>query len=251
MKKLFDYKDFENKLNELGVYADGIGRFDNYLTDIQNDKKTLENFSKEINILKDIIINLDIEDIKFYNPYKDNENFYIDIDVNQYHTLSKSIERFLKNIEKYNETLYNKIIADYYNYDDTNLIFRFDVQIERNDFNKFHFPLSLPPFMKNLGLGKKIVLVSVLKFDYCLFRYSDSDELKMVVDSLVRRTDIFSFMKDKEVMIFKDDFNIINNILKNWLVDYNDVILDKDFLDKYKDEIIKDEFLKNLYKDKL
>lgn len=248
MKKLFDYKDFENKLNELGVYADGISRFDNYLTDIQNDKKTLKNFSKEINILKEKISNIDISDILIADYYKDNENYEIEF-TNKIGILLTSLKKYIRYIEENNEKLYDYIVLNYFN--DNYLNFRFDVQIERNDFNKFHFPLSLPPFMKNLGLGKKIVLASVLKFDYCLFRYSDSDELKMVVDSLVRRCDIFSFMKDKEVMIFKDDFNIINNILKDWLVDYNDVILDKDFLDKYKDEIIKDEFLKNLYKDKL
>lgn len=198
--------------------------------------------------MKEKISNIDISDILIADYYKDNENYEIEF-TNKIGILLTSLKKYIRYIEENNEKLYDYIVLNYFN--DNYLNFRFDVQIERNDFNKFHFPLSLPPFMKNLGLGKKIVLASVLKFDYCLFRYSDSDELKMVVDSLVRRCDIFSFMKDKEVMIFKDDFNIINNILKDWLVDYNDVILDKDFLDKYKDEIIKDEFLKNLYKDKL
>ena len=31
----------------------------------------------------------------------------------------------------------------------------YDIQIDRHNYNKLHFPIDLPNFLKNIGLGKK------------------------------------------------------------------------------------------------
>jgi hypothetical protein len=65
--------------------------------------------------------------------------------------------------------------------------------------------------------------------------------------------DVFSFMKEQNILIFKDDFDLIKTILPTFFIDdYNDkYTLDEYFFMKYKKEIINDEFLSELYKNKL
>jgi hypothetical protein len=247
---LNSFKKFSKKLNELALSDKDYSRFDTYIDDIEDDKKTLKNVDNELNSLKEELTNIDIDDIKLSdNKYKDNKNYEIIFhkDIN---FLIISIREFIMEIEEKSEKNYTKIIDLYFDSSRFNL--SFDVQIDRNNLNKFHFPIDLPSFLRNIGLGKKIILKSIKDFDYLLFTDNDdSYDLRFSVHSLIKRNDVFSFMKDKNLMIFKDDYDIIKDKLKEWFSnDYENYSLDVDFVKKYKDEILKDDFLNELYKNK-
>lgn len=244
------FKDFTKKLNELALSDEDYSRFDTYIDEISNDKKTLKNVDNELILLKNKLININYSNICFSNQkYNDNENYEI-IFENNIDELIFSVNKLINVIKNKNNKLYKKISNLYF---DGHINFSFDVQIDRNNFNKFHFPIELPSFLRNIGLGKKIILKSIQEFDYLLFmdKY-DSYDLRFSIDSLIKRIDIFSFMKDKNLMIFKDEFNIIKEKLKEWFdsYPYENYSLDVDFFKKYKDEIIKNSFLNELYKNK-
>ena len=58
-------------------------------------------------------------------------------------------------------------------------------------------------------------------------------------------------MKDSNIIIIKDNYNVITDKLKElYEYPYENYSLEIDFVKKYKDEILKDEFLNELYKKK-
>ena len=81
----------------------------------------------------------------------------------------------------------------------------------------------------------------------------DSLELKFAVHSITKMDDIFSFMKDYNILIIKDNYELVKNKLSEWFKSskFENFALDKNFLNKYRNNILNDVFLKNLYKDKL
>jgi len=244
------FKKYNDFLIEKALFKDGgFDRYDNYISEISDNKKTLENFDSEINLLISLFKDLDYTKIKFSNSkYRDKENYEI-IFTKNIDLLILPIKKFLSDIEDQNNELYTKILNTYFNGYEPN--FSFDIQIDRNNFNKFHIPVDLPNIFKNLGLGKKIVKAAVNKFEYLLITSTeDSFELKMVVHSISQMKDVFSFMKEKSILIFKNDFEIVKKVLIDFFTnDYNDnYTLDEDFLLTYKDKIIIDEFLSKLYK---
>jgi hypothetical protein len=249
---IMTFKQFTKKLNELALSNKDYSRFDNYIDNIKDNKKTLKNVDNELNSLKEELTNINIDDIYLTSLDKENENYRIlfNDSNSDLEALTDSIKIFLNVIRKENEKAYTKIIDLYFDSINHNLYF--DVQINRNNFNKFHFPIDLPPFLRNIGLGKKIIIKSIKDFNYLLFKDSeDSYDLRFSVHSLTERNDIFSFMKDKDLIIFKDDFKIIQSKLKEWFsLGYENYSLDVDFVKKYKDEILKDDFLNELYKNK-
>lgn len=241
------FKRYSNFLKEHALFNNDYDRYDNYFNDILDSKKTLQNINTEINLLIDLFKNLDDKKIKFNNnKYRDNENFEIKFS-NEINYLIPPLIGLFDEAEEKNIDLYNKIKNLYFSNNEPNL--SFDIQINRNNFNKFHFPIDLPPFLKNIGLGKKIIRSAVNKFDFLLFsKEEDSYELKLTVHSITQMNDLFSFMKDYNLMIIKDDFDIVKNILMKWFdFKYTNSSLDKDFLTKYGDKILNDDFLSKLY----
>lgn len=246
------FKRYNDFLVENALFKGDYDRYDNYFDDIENNKKTLKNFDIEINLLISRFKNLDYTKIKFSKSrYKDDENFEIKFPI-EIKTLITPFDGLLQEIENRNDVLYHKIINSYFNGNEP--IFLFDVQIERNYFNKFHFPVDLPVIFRNLGLGKKIIKAAIYNFEYLLFtKEDDSFELKTTVHSITEMKDVYSFMKEQNILIFKDDFDLIKKILPKFFSDDydNKYTLDEDFFIKYKDEITNDEFLSELYKNKL
>ena len=245
MKK---YEEFTEKLKEHAIYDMDLSKFDNYLTEINDSIKTLKNFKNEINYLIDLLKDINKDDIYLDDAiYNDDENYRVTFNL-KINALILSIKEFYKEIKMGNNLLYNKINIDYF--DGSKLRLEFDVEIDRGYFNKFHFPINLPIFLKNIGLCKKIILKSINDFNYCLFTKQDSVDLKIVIESITKNNqNYYSFIKDVNVLIFRDDFNIIKQKLKEWFKSpYDNYILDKNFHDKYLQEINNDYFLSNLYK---
>jgi len=244
------FKKYSKFIKEHALFQGDFDRYDNYLTEINDVKKTLKNIDSEIKMLISLFKEININEIRFDNSkYKDKENY--EVKFNRDIILSiPPLEIFIDDIKNNNFELYNKICNLYFASNEPN--FHFDVQIETNNFNKFHFPIDLPPIFKNLGLGKKIILSAIQNFEYLLFvKSEDSLELKLSVDSITKMNDVFSFMKDGVVLIMKDDFNLISNVLIDFYDSYENLTIDKDFLEKYKNDIIDHNFLSKLYKDYL
>lgn len=240
------FEIFTKILHEYTLYDDNLSYYDTYLQNIRNSKETLKNFNIEIEKLKTLLTNISLDDIDLDNrKYKDNENYVIYFGTN-INILITSLRIFYNEIYKNNENLAEKINSIYFNGEELNL--EFDIEIERNNFNKLHFPIDLPHFLKKIGLGKKILMKSINIFNYCLFNVEDSFELRMAVDSLTKMDNYYSFIKDETLIVFKDDFEIIKKTLKLWFNDnYEKYILDKDFHLKYIDKINNDKFLKKIY----
>lgn len=245
------FKKYNDFLVENALFKGDYDRYDNYFDDIIDSKKTLKNINKEIELLISLLKNLDYNNIEFDDSkYNDNENFKI-IFSDDITYLITPLYGYFRAIKKKNEELYNTIINTYFRGNNPN--FSFDVEIERKYFNKFHFPVDLPMIFRNLGLGKKIIKAAVNNFNYLLFtKEDDSFELKTTVHSITEMKDVYSFMKEQNILIFKDDFELIKTVLPTFFSDdYNDkYTLDEDFLVKYKEEILNDKFLSELYKNK-
>ena len=246
------FKRYNDFLVEHFLFKGDYDRYDNYFEDVEDIKKTLKNVDTEIKLFISRFKKIDYTKIKFSNSkYNDNDNFEIIFPI-EIDTLINPFKNLLIEIEDKNNELYYTIINTYFRGNNPN--FSFDVEIERDNFNKFHFPVDLPVIFRNLGLGKKIIKATINKFDYLLFtKEEDSFELKTTVHSITEMKDVFSFMKEQNILIFKDDFDLIKTILPTFFIDdYNDkYTLDEDFFIKYKEEITKDEFLSELYKNKL
>jgi len=241
------FENFNKMLKEHALYSNDLSHFDDYFLEIKNSLKTLKNFDTEIKNLTLMLKNINEAIIRIDNlRYEDEENYEIKFDIN-INSLIFSIVQLYDAIKIENPELAYKIDSDYYNGNKFRL--NFEVEIERDNFNKFHFPIDLPKFLKNIGLGKKIIHKSIDTFKYCFFtKEDDSIDLKVVINSISNSNNYFSFQKDSNILIFVDDFNIIKNILEKWFkLGYDEYTLDKDFHNKYKDEIEKDQFLSNIY----
>jgi len=242
------FEKFTNNLREMSLYqGEDLSYYDNYLDEIKDSKKTLKRFTEEINKIKILLTNINLSNIELNNSkYKDNINYIINFGKN-IDPLIFTLINFYKEIKMKNELLYKKLNDNYFNGEEMNI--SFDVEINRDNFNKFHFPFDLPIFFKNIGLGKKIILKSILDFNFCLFtKKDDSFELKITVDSITENNNYFSFMKDSNILIFVDNFELIKNKLNDWFKQgYENYILNKDFHIKYKEEIENDDFLNKIY----
>lgn len=242
---MFSFKDFTEQLKtEHAVYDIDLSEFDTYMSEIDNELQTFKNFNESIKKLIDNIKNISKDDIYLYLTDEENYKIFFNTSIN---ALIFSIKEFYLKIEKNNQLLFDKI--------NSNLLFgeklrlEFHIQIEKKHFNKFHYPVDLPKFLLNIGLGKKIILKSIDQFGYCLFtKREDSIDLKVAIESIRNRTnDYFSFEKDSVILIFKDDFDLIKKILRIWINDFTYIVLDRDFYKKYKNEISNDVQLNDLY----
>jgi hypothetical protein len=242
---MFSFKNFTEQLKtEHAVYDMDLSEFDTYMSEIDNEIETLKNFNESIKKLIDNIKNISKDEI--YLNKSSNENYIIIFPI-KISSLIISIQEFYLKIKINNQLLFDKI--------NSNLLFEeelrleFHIQIEKKFFNKFHYPIDLPKFLLNTGLGKKIILRSIDEFGYCLFtKEDDSIDLKVAVESIRNRTnDYYSFEKDSAILIFKDDFNLIKNILRKWINEFDYLDLDRDFYKKYKNEISNDVQLNDLY----
>jgi hypothetical protein len=88
--------------------------------------------------------------------------------------------------------------------------------------------------MKGFGLGKKIIQAALKKFDYLLFSdFNDSLELKLSIDKLTKRKDIFSFIKKHFILLIDGSKSeLVKEIIPRWK-NGDEIIMDEDFIEQY------------------
>lgn len=247
---IFNYNNFTKYLKEKAIFSTNLPYYDRYFDDINNELKTLKNFTEAFSYIKKLLMNITKDNIILIDKYNDNEDFKIKYNLPEINHYITALFDFYIKIQENNEKLYEKINQDFFDGEKMNM--EFEIQIEPENFNKFHFPIDLPKSIKNIGLGKKIILASIEKFNHLLFiRNIDSNDLKIAIKSLVEQeSNYFSFEKDASILICDDNFNNVKNVLSSFLSNnYDYFVLDKDFYNKYKQEIKNDEFLNKLYND--
>ena len=97
------FKKYSNFLKEHALFDGDYDRYDNYLSNIIDSKKTLKNLEIELNLLIDLFTNVDSNDIKFKSgKYKDNINFELSFS-RAINTLIPPLEEFIEEIKDKNE----------------------------------------------------------------------------------------------------------------------------------------------------
>jgi len=243
-----DFKNFTEKLKEHAVYDLDLSQFDDYFSDIKHDIKTLKNFSREMNILKDFFKDINVADIHLIKI--DEENYQLDFG-HKIQSQITSLKSYYAEIDRKNSILIEKINNDFYN--GSTLRLDFEIEIESNNFNKMHFPINLPTNLKNISLGKKIFIRTIEKIGFTIFSSEDiSIDAKLTIYSIVKNEkSLFSFIKDKNIITFSSllNFNDIIKILFMWLelTEYDNLILDEDFFNVYKEKIKKNKKINSIY----
>lgn len=216
----------ENKtLYEFSINPNKLDKIDR-LKDAKDFKNILNIYNDDIKQIKDIIKNINYDEI-FIN--KQDDEYVVEYNSTLY-TILKAFEVKLFKIKEYPDIL-NKIFGD--GYEDLFL----EISIEENNLNRIDILNGLPNFMKNLGLGKKIYKTLIEKFNYIssFYGYQPSIDSDMTWLSVLKDTEIYSFINDNNIISFWNEYSFDNIIekLKIFFNQKNNVIFDDDFLTKY------------------
>ncbi len=213
------YLDF---LKEMAINKEKLKNINRANSSI--DKKSI---LKKINVLieelKNILINLNFDEIKYVN-----KEDYIEIYFNE--QVSSYLTSIYLEISK-DSDISNKLIGD--GYDDMVL------QLElTGKFNQIDIMNGLPDFLKNTGLGKKVYKKLIKDFKYIssfVGNYNNLDS-NMVWSSILQDKDIYSFTNDDNYISFWKDseYDLIINKLKEFYKIKGKVEFDDDFLTNYK-----------------
>jgi hypothetical protein len=216
MKKYLDF------LKEMAINKEKLKNINRANSSI--DKKSI---LKKINVLieelKNILINLNFDEIKYVN-----KEDYIEIYFNE--QVSSYLTSIYLEISK-DSDISNKLIGD--GYDDIVL------QLElTGKFNQIDIMNGLPDFLKNIGLGKKVYKKLIKDFKYIssfVGNYNNLDS-NMVWSSILQDKDIYSFTNDDNYISFWKDseYDLIINKLKEFYKIKGKVEFDDDFLTNYK-----------------
>lgn len=216
MKKYLDF------LKEMAINKEKLKNINRANSSI--DKKSI---LKKINVLieelKNILINLNFDEIKYVN-----KEDYIEIYFNE--QVSSYLTSIYLEISK-DSDISNKLISD--GYDDMVL------QLElTGKFNQIDIMNGLPDFLKNTGLGKKVYKKLIKDFKYIssfVGNYNNLDS-NMVWSSILQDKDIYSFTNDDNYISFWKDseYDLIINKLKEFYKIKGKVEFDDDFLTNYK-----------------
>lgn len=216
MKKYLDF------LKEMAINKEKLKNINRANSSI--DKKSI---LKKINVLieelKNILINLNFDEIKYFN-----KEDYIEIYFNE--QVSSYLTSIYLEISK-DSDISNKLIGD--GYDDMVL------QLElTGKFNQIDIMNGLPDFLKNTGLGKKVYKKLIKDFKYIssfVGNYNNLDS-NMVWSSILQDKDIYSFKNDDNYISFWKDseYDLIINKLKEFYKIKGKVEFDDDFLTNYK-----------------
>lgn len=214
---LKNYKDY---LKEQALDKKDIRRFSN-LSKISDNKKLLKSLNKDILKIKDFLTNISIDQIKLIRTERwNNKDFYKiswDPKTNTY-------------INKLNNILYStdneEIMSKIENVDNLEL------EINNNLFNRIHFPISLPSYLKNIKLGIKIYMKAIEKFGYISTLIDGPDsasfEAKLLWDSLVNSDDVYIVSKDNcSILAVSKKYQNFKILIKEYLKDANDYVIDK------------------------
>jgi len=239
---VFNYNNFKKKLEEHALYFDQLQRFDNYLSNISDEKEFLKNITSEMDNFKKIIMEFN-NDGKFnFKLKKDDEYFVGTVIYNN--RIKNIIEKLLYLIEDIDNTdLKDKTIKIIYG-TEYEMDFHPEFQINTKNFNRIDINNEIPYFIRNIGVGKALYKMLINKRDknglilgYISSNYDASKDAKFVWDSLRQDKDLYTCIKDLSVICFsnKCSKDTIENVLRKWLRDAKDYEIDRDLMLKYPD----------------
>jgi hypothetical protein len=234
-------------LNEMSINDETIKKYKTVLQHLSDYKNTSNYINDLILKLKDSVSN-NILKIKKYdedNIYKIYKLEYSPI-TNYY---IKQIEEILSDSEELD--VYDKYYSIIYP-DGNKLKFEIEIDIEKNNLNRIHVPVSLPYILKGIGLGKKIYKTLIYDIGYISSNYNDrSIESLYVWDSIRKDAELFTFVCDEKIISIspKLSFENIEDILSQFYNNITDqsIILDDDFKNQYNKEILKSQKLNKLF----
>lgn len=224
---IYTYKDM---VREMSLFDKEIMKFNN-LKKITDSKVLLKKLNKKLQYVKKMLVNLPFEEINFHLTEKtNNRKIYIifwDIKIDA--SLSR-IKYFLRRMK--DEDVEIKLKLETQNL----IIDNLEVQIETDNFNSIHFPVELPDFYKNIGLGLKIFLKATNEFGHISSLIASSQqasfEAKMVFEHLLRNDEVYTITKNNSGLLFISknvNFTDIEKLVKEYLdgVDKQDYAIDK------------------------
>ena len=233
------YINFKDKINEHALYFNDLSRFDNYLDDIKDDKITLKNLLDEMNKFKELILEFNHRSIFKIKLIEDDDHLIGTIKYNnRIESIINKLVELLDIIE--NVKIQNEAFRIVYGSEDE-MDFHPEIQIDKKFFNRIHIISELPYSLRNIGLGKILYKNIIEKVGWLSSNYDSSINSKFVWDSLSKDEELYTCLKDQSIICFdsKLDINIIENIVRKWLNDSKDYVIDSDMMKKYPDFTIK------------
>lgn len=233
------YEDFKKRINEQAIYVSDLSRFDNYLTHVNDEKLILKDLKDEMSKLKEMISHFNHHHIFDMKLKKDYPHYLYRLKYNDdIEIIIKSLKRLLRNIEKGRILEKANLIVYGAEYE---MNFHFDIQIDIKNFNRIHLIDELPYSLRDLGLGKILYKNIIEKIGWLSSNFDANVNSKFVWDSLSKDQELYTCLKDKSIICFnwELDFNIIENILRKWIKDSKDYVIDSDLMKKYPDLDIK------------
>jgi len=227
--KIYTYKDM---VNELAIINKEIKKFDN-LSKIKDSKLLLKKMNQKLEEIKEELKNITWQQIKLLKiPFYDkNKNSYhikwngkIDLQLSRLSSL-------VTNLEDKDDDVFQKLKID-----TQRLIIDFlEIDIEPNFFNSIHFPIDLPDFYKNIGLGVKIFRKCIEQFDFVSSSMTGSEQAsfdaKLVFHHFFSSNDVYSVTKNNSgILLINKNMNIqkIKELVVNYLKDADEYAIDKD-----------------------
>ena len=230
------YDEFKKRILEHALYVDDLSRFDNYLTHISDKKLILNDLKEEMTKFKEMISHFNSQSV-FILKFEKNDNYHIcKVKYNdKMDIIITKIKDLLENI-KDQETLLkaNRIVygAEY------EMNFHILIELEHENFNRIHIADDLPYSLRDLGLGKMLYKNIIKKFGWISSNsQTATEDSKFVWDSLRKDLDLYTCIKDQSIISLdsKLDKNILENILRKWIKNSQEYVLDSDMLKKYPD----------------
>lgn len=213
-------KTYKGYIKEQALDKKDIQRFYN-LSKITDKKKLLKSINKDILKIKTLLENIPLDKIKLIkiDKYNGRTTYKISWDskTNNY-------------ITRLNNILYDTDDEDIQ--DKLENIDNLEIDIDGKLFNRIHFPNSLPSYLKNIGLGKKIYLKAIEKFDYISTLIDGVDsasfEAKMVWDFLINSDDVYTVSKDNlSILAINKNYKDFKILILDYLKDAEEYIIDK------------------------
>lgn len=228
-------RTYKDMIKEMSLIDKELKKFDN-LEKITDSKLLLKKINKKLEDIKELFKNITPEEVILSKlPYHDkNKNSYrikwstkLDISLTRLENILSKIED--NDVYEKLKLETRKLIVDY-----------LEIDIETNNFNSIHFILDLPEFYKNIGLGIKVFLSAINKFNYISSVVAGPEqasfEAKMVFDHLFRNDEVYTVTKYNSGLLFiskKMNIDDIKTLVEKYLHNVNkeDYAVDK-FLKK-------------------
>jgi len=227
-----EMKSFDKLLtNEMSLVDKELSKFNN-IKDVKNDKMILKNITKKLENIKNELNNIDFDEIIlkkiYHNKNKDTYNIQWNDKIN---LLLFSLNKFFNKLST-DSDIYQKIRLD-----NENLIINYlEIDIEKDNFNSIHFPIDLPDYYKNIGLGVKIFRKAIEQFEFISTVFDGEEqasfEAKLVIHHFISNKEVYSVTKNNSgILLISKNLDIvkIKELIEKYLdnVDKNDYAIDK------------------------